>query len=157
MTRYDVLIRNGTIYDGSGAAPFEGDLAISGDMLSAVGPLPGAQGIVEIDARGLAVAPGFINMLSHAQLALLVDGRSHSDIHQGVTLEVMGEGQSAMGPLSEAMKRDCSGCKVISCSCVAGPTRRTTQKLRISNRLRWRAPGIRAIAWCSIRWRGCSF
>ena len=106
MTRYDVLIRNGTIYDGSGAAPFEGDLAIGGDTLAAVGPLSGAQGALEIDARGLAVAPGFINMLSHAQLALLVDGRSQSDIRQGVTLEVLGEGQSAMGPLNEAMKRE---------------------------------------------------
>src|SRR5947208_2294252 len=102
MPQYDVLIRNGTLYDGSGAAPIEGDVAIVGDAIAAVGSLRDASGKHEVDACGLAVAPGFINMLSHAQQALLVDGRSQSDIRQGVTLEVMGEGQSAMGPLNDA-------------------------------------------------------
>ncbi len=101
---YDLLIRNGAVYDGSGSAPFLGDVAVLGDSIAAVGAgLPG-RGRAEIDAEGLAVAPGFINMLSWAPETLLVDGRSQSDIRQGVTLEVMGEGVS-MGPLSEAMKK----------------------------------------------------
>jgi N-acyl-D-amino-acid deacylase len=109
--RYDVLIRNGTIYDGSGSPPFLGHLAIRGDAIAAVaragegGPLDGAGARIEIDARGQAVAPGFINMLSWATESLLVDGRSQGDIRQGVTLEVFGEGWS-MGPLNEAMKKE---------------------------------------------------
>ncbi|HVQ06994.1 MAG TPA: D-aminoacylase [Allosphingosinicella sp.] len=102
-TVYDVLIRGGTVYDGSGGAPFTGDVAIRGDRIVAVAPRIGARGTREIDARGLAVAPGFINMLSWANESLIEDGRSQSDIRQGVTLEVMGEGWS-MGPLNEAMK-----------------------------------------------------
>jgi N-acyl-D-amino-acid deacylase len=102
---YDVLIRNGTIYDGSGGAPFRGDVAINGDSIAAVGALPDAHGRQEIDARGLAVAPGFINMLSWANESLIADGRSQSDIRQGVTLEIMGEGES-MGPLNASMKKD---------------------------------------------------
>jgi N-acyl-D-amino-acid deacylase len=101
--RYDVVIRGGTIYDGSGGAPYRGDVAISGDRIAAVGRVPG-RGRREIDARGLAVAPGFINMLSWANESLIQDGRSQSDIRQGVTLEVMGEGWS-MGPLNDEMKR----------------------------------------------------
>jgi N-acyl-D-amino-acid deacylase len=101
--RYDIVIRGGTIYDGSGEAPYRGDVAISGDRIAAVGAVPG-RGRREIDARGLAVAPGFINMLSWANESLIQDGRSQSDIRQGVTLEVMGEGWS-MGPLNETMKR----------------------------------------------------
>jgi N-acyl-D-amino-acid deacylase len=101
--RYDVVIRGGTIYDGSGGAPFTGDVAIEGDRIAAIGRVSGT-GRREIDARGLAVAPGFINMLSWANESLIQDGRSQSDIRQGVTLEVMGEGWS-MGPLNEAMKR----------------------------------------------------
>ena len=102
---YDVLIRNGMIYDGTGTAPFAGNVAINGDTLVAVGPLDRARGRTEIDATGLAVAPGFINMLSWANESLIEDGRSQSDIRQGVTLEVLGEGRS-MGPLNDAMKRE---------------------------------------------------
>ena len=100
---YDVVIRNGTIYDGSGAAPYRGDVAIDGDRIAAVGDVGRAVGTTEIDAAGLAVSPGFINMLSWANEALIEDGLGQSDIRQGVTLEVFGEG-SSMGPLSEAMK-----------------------------------------------------
>jgi N-acyl-D-amino-acid deacylase len=100
--RYDVVIRGGTIYDGRGGAPYRGDVAIEGDRIAAIGRVSGT-GRREIDARGLAVAPGFINMLSWANESLIQDGRSQSDIRQGVTLEVMGEGWS-MGPLNEEMK-----------------------------------------------------
>src|SRR6266404_1333658 len=100
---YDVLIRNGAIYDGSGNPPVVGDVAINGDRIAAIGKLTDARGRTEIDAHGLAVAPGFVNMLSWATESLLQDGRSQSDIRQGVTLEVMGEGES-MGPLNEKMK-----------------------------------------------------
>jgi N-acyl-D-amino-acid deacylase len=102
---YDCIIRNGTVYDGSGAPPIMADVAIDGQMIAAVGTLGSARGRTEIDAGGLAVAPGFINMLSWATVSLIEDGRSQSDIRQGVTLEVMGEGWSA-GPLSEAMKQE---------------------------------------------------
>ena len=102
---YDIVIRNGVIYDGSGSAPFQGDLAIRGDTIAAVGLLGEARGRTEIDADGLAVAPGFINMLSWATDSLIQDGQSQSGIRQGVTLEVMGEG-SSMGPLSEEMKEE---------------------------------------------------
>ena len=97
---YDVVIRNGSIYDGSGGKPFAGDVAVNGDTIAAVGKLGQGRGKVEIDAQGLAVAPGFINMLSWANESLIQDGRSQSDIRQGVTLEVMGEGES-MGPLND--------------------------------------------------------
>jgi N-acyl-D-amino-acid deacylase len=103
-TGYDVVIRGGTIYDGSGGAPYKGDVGIRGDRIVYVGPSLSARGAQEVDARGLAVAPGFINMLSWATESLLADPRSQSDIHQGVTLEVMGEGWS-MGPLNPEMKR----------------------------------------------------
>ncbi len=99
---YDVVIRNGTVYDGSGDAPVVGDVAILGDSIVAVGTVAGA-GRSEVDAKGLAVAPGFINMLSWATESLIEDGRSQSDIRQGVTLEVMGEGES-MGPLSDTLR-----------------------------------------------------
>nr|BAL52764.1 D-aminoacylase [uncultured Acidobacteriota bacterium] len=102
---YDVVIRGGTIYDGSGSPPFVGDLAIRGDTIAALGRLENARGRLEINATGLAVAPGFINMLSWATESLIADGRAQSDIRQGVTLEVFGEGWS-MGPLNEAMKRE---------------------------------------------------
>jgi N-acyl-D-amino-acid deacylase len=102
---HDLIIRNGTIYDGSGAPPLQGDLAIDGDVIAAVGDLKDATAEREIEARGLAVAPGFINMLSWATETLIADGRSQSDIRQGVTLEVFGEGIS-MGPLDDAMKKD---------------------------------------------------
>jgi len=101
---YDTIIRHGTIYDGTGGPPITGDLAIRGDTIAAIGDLGKAKGTQEIDVHGLAVAPGFINMLSQAQEALIADGRSQSDIRQGVTLEVMGEGWS-MGPLTNEMKQ----------------------------------------------------
>lgn len=104
-TEYDVLIRNGTIYDGTGLTPFVGDVGIQGDSLAYVGPTRAGRGRCEIDAAGLAVSPGFINMLSWAGDDLLADGRSQSDIRQGVTLEVMGEGTS-MGPWTDTMKRE---------------------------------------------------
>jgi N-acyl-D-amino-acid deacylase len=101
--QYDVVIRNGTIYDGSGSPGVIGDVAIKGDTIAAVGDLGKAAGKTEIDAEGLAVAPGFINMMCWANESLIEDGRSQSDIRQGVTLEILGEGGS-MGPLNEAMK-----------------------------------------------------
>jgi N-acyl-D-amino-acid deacylase len=103
-TEYDLLIRNGMIYDGSGRPAAAGDIAVNGATIAAIGQLRGARGSLELDAQGLAVAPGFINMLSWANRSLLEDGRSQSDIRQGVTLEVLGEG-SSMGPLNDNMKR----------------------------------------------------
>ena len=102
---YDVVIRNGTLYDGSGQAPLVGDVGIKGDTIVAVGSLKEARGRTEIDATGLAVAPGFINMLSWAVDSLIADGRSQGDIRQGVTLEVFGEGRSG-GPLNAEMKKE---------------------------------------------------
>lgn len=102
---YDVVIRGGTIYDGGGGAPYSGDVAVKGDRIAAVAPRVPGRGRTEVDARGLAVAPGFINMLSWAAETLIQDGRAQSDIRQGVTLEVMGEGWS-MGPLSPAQKAE---------------------------------------------------
>jgi N-acyl-D-amino-acid deacylase len=101
---HDLILRNGTLYDGSGSPGVRGDLAILGDSIVATGDLGAARARQEIDVTGMAVAPGFINMLSWANESLLHDGRSQSDIRQGVTLEVMGEGWS-MGPLTESMKR----------------------------------------------------
>ena len=102
---YDVIIRNGTIYDGSGKKPFVGDVAIANDSIAKIGNLKRDHGKMEIDATGLAVSPGFINMLSWAGETLIHDGRSQSDIRQGVTLEILGEGES-MGPLNAAMKKE---------------------------------------------------
>ena len=102
---YDVLVRNGTIYDGSGSAPVVADLAIQGDSIAAIGDLASATGKTEVDAQRLAVSPGFINMMSWANESLIEDGRSQGDIRQGVTLEVMGEGNS-MGPLNDEMMRE---------------------------------------------------
>lgn len=102
---YDVIIRGGTIYDGTGNLPYKGDVAIGDDRIAAIGDLSERTGTLEIDARGKAVSPGFINMLSWATVSLLEDGRAMSDVKQGVTLEVMGEGFS-MGPLNDAMKQE---------------------------------------------------
>jgi len=102
--QHDLIIRNGTIYDGTGAPPVASDLAVNGQAIAAIGSLRNARGRTELDAQGMAVAPGFINMLSWANRSLIEDGRSQSDIRQGVTLEVMGEG-SSMGPLNDTMKR----------------------------------------------------
>ena len=103
---YDVVIRGGTIYDGSGGAPYEGDVAIRGDTIAAL--TPGGSGAdrsrVEIDARGLAVAPGFVNMMGK-ETTLFADGRAQSDVRQGVTLEVFGEGVS-LGPLNDEMRAE---------------------------------------------------
>jgi N-acyl-D-amino-acid deacylase len=101
---FDTIVRNGTIYDGSGGAPFKADVGIKADRIAAVGVLSGASAGNVIEAGGLAVAPGFINMLSWSTASLIVDGRSQSEIRQGVTTEIFGEGQS-MGPLTEDMKR----------------------------------------------------
>jgi N-acyl-D-amino-acid deacylase len=101
----DLLIRGGALYDGRGGSPTRGDVAIDGDTIAAVGRLEGWRGREELDAGGLAVAPGFVNMLSWATESLLEDGRAQSDIRQGVTLEVMGEGLS-MGPLTGSMKEE---------------------------------------------------
>lgn len=102
---HDVIIRGGTVYDGSGGPAMTADLAIDGDRIVMIGDLEGHKGRSEVDATGLAVAPGFINMLSWANESLIQDGRSLSDIYQGVTLEVMGEGTS-MGPMNEIMRQE---------------------------------------------------
>ena len=101
---YSVLIRGGTIYDGSGGTPYVGDVAIKGDRIVYVGPHAPGRATRTIDAGGKAVSPGFINMLSQAQESLIADGRGLSDAVQGVTLEVTGEGES-MGPWDPEMKR----------------------------------------------------
>jgi N-acyl-D-amino-acid deacylase len=101
---YDVVVRNGQIYDGSGSPAYTGDIGIIADTIAAVGDLRNARGKTEINAEGLAVAPGFINMLSWAVESLIEDGRSMGDIVQGVTLEVLGEGDS-WGPWNEQMKK----------------------------------------------------
>jgi len=102
---YDIIIRNGTIYDGMSSAPVTADLAINADTIAFIGDLKNKSAKEEIDAKGKAVSPGFINMLSWATESLIADGRSQSDIRQGVTLEVMGEGWS-MGPWNEKMKQE---------------------------------------------------
>ena len=104
-TKYDTIIRNGNIYDGTGGKPYLADLAIQGDKIAKIAPNIPERGKEEIDASNMAVSPGFINMLSWATTSLIADGRSLSDIKQGVTLEVFGEGGS-MGPLNEQMKED---------------------------------------------------
>jgi len=98
----DVLIRGGTVYDGGGGPPLVGDVAIRGDRIAYVGPHSTASAREQVDARGKAVAPGFINMLAHTEASLLIDGRALSDLRQGVTLEVLGE--ESMGPLTPRMK-----------------------------------------------------
>ena len=102
---YDVIIRGGQVFDGSGGPPHAASIAFRGDRIAAIGPLENARGSVEVNAAGHAVAPGFINMLSWADEPLLVNGLSQSDIRQGVTLEVFGEGWS-MGPLNDRMKKE---------------------------------------------------
>ncbi len=102
-TEYDLIIRNAMLYDGSGEAPVAGSIAVNADTIVRVGDIGNAKGTKEIDAKGLAVGPGFVNMLSWATESLLVDPRGASDLKQGVTLEVFGEGWS-MGPLNDEMK-----------------------------------------------------
>ena len=101
---FDVLIRGGTVYDGEGGAPQKADVGIVGDKITAVGPSLRGKARTVVDAKGLAVAPGFINMLSWSTESLIADGRSQSEIRQGVTTEVFGEGAS-MGPYNEDMKK----------------------------------------------------
>jgi N-acyl-D-amino-acid deacylase len=101
---YDVVIRHGTIYDGTGAAGRAADVAILDDRIAAIGDLSPERGRDEVDATGMAVTPGFINMLSHSETSLIADGRAQGTLRQGVTLEVFGE--SSMGPLTEQMKHD---------------------------------------------------
>jgi N-acyl-D-amino-acid deacylase len=100
----DIVIRNAEIYDGSGSPPTHGDIAISADTILSVGPSLIVKGQREIDAHGLSVSPGFINMLSHAEESLIADGRSESDVRQGVTLEVFGE--FSMGPLTDTLRAE---------------------------------------------------
>jgi N-acyl-D-amino-acid deacylase len=100
--QHDTIIRNGLILDGSGKPPYRGDIAIDGDRIVYVGRHERSHAKTEVDAKGMAVAPGFINMLAHPEESLLADGRALSDLRQGVTLEVMGE--NSMGPLTEEMK-----------------------------------------------------
>ena len=104
-TTYDLMITNAMIYDGSGKLPFQGSILINADTIVKVGSDLKNKAIKVLDAQGMAVSPGFINMLSWATESLIEDGRAMSDIKQGVTLEVMGEGVS-MGPFNETMKRD---------------------------------------------------
>ena len=100
---FDIVIRGGTVYDGTGAPGRRADVGIRGDRIEAVGDLARSKARTVIDAKGLAVAPGFINMLSWATESLIADGRSQGDIRQGVTTEIFGEG-SSMGPLTAEMK-----------------------------------------------------
>ncbi|HTK82331.1 MAG TPA: D-aminoacylase [Bacteroidota bacterium] len=102
--QYSLIIRNGMIYDGSGMPPVKGDIAIMGDSIVAMGSLNGATAKTVVDAGGLAVSPGFINMLAHCEESLIEDGRSEGELREGVTLEVFGE--SSMGPLSDTLKKE---------------------------------------------------
>ena len=101
--QYDVVIRGGTVYDGSGGTPYTADIAVRGDRIAAIARHLDGRGVTEIDAGGKAVSPGFINMLSHPEASLIADGRGLSDLAQGVTLEVIGE--DSPGPLTPEMKR----------------------------------------------------
>lgn len=101
---FDVLIKGGTVYDGTGNPPVRADVGIKGDRIAAIGDLKSARAATTVDATGLAVAPGFINMLSWSVDTMIVDGRSQGEIRQGVTTQIFGEGES-MGPLSPAMRK----------------------------------------------------
>ena len=100
---YDKIIHNGMIYDGNGGNPFMGDIGIKGDSIAFIGDLSGVSSQISVDAKGMAVAPGFINMMGHSEEALIQDGRSQSDIRQGVTTEIFTE--FSMGPLNPKMKK----------------------------------------------------
>ena len=100
---FDVIIKDGTVYDGTGAEPKQADVAIRGDRIVAIGDFKAAKAKTMINAKGLAVAPGFINMLSWSTVSLIQDGRSQSEIRQGVTTEIMGEGES-MGPVNDRVR-----------------------------------------------------
>jgi N-acyl-D-amino-acid deacylase len=100
---YDTIIRNGMIYDGTGHTPYKGDIAINADTIASIGDLSGAEAASSVDAKGMAVSPGFIDMQSQSMVSLLQDGRSMGAIRQGVTLEIFGEGSSE-GPYTDSMK-----------------------------------------------------
>jgi N-acyl-D-amino-acid deacylase len=100
---FDVIIKDGTVYDGTGGEPKQADVAIRGDRIAGIGDFRTANAKTVIDAKGLAVAPGFINMLSWSTISLIQDGRSQSEIRQGVTTEIMGEGES-MGPVNDRVR-----------------------------------------------------
>jgi N-acyl-D-amino-acid deacylase len=102
---FDLIVRNGTLYDGSGGEPYAADIAVQGDRIARIGGLDSARGGTELDARGMAVAPGFVNMLSHSYITLLQDGRSLGELKQGVTLQIFGEGFS-MGPQTPEMREN---------------------------------------------------
>lgn len=104
QNEFDVIIRNGTIYDGSGGKPFKADVGIKGDKITAIGNLSKAKAKNIVDANGLAVAPGFINMLSWSVETLIIDPRSMGELKQGITTQIFGEGES-MGPLNDRMKK----------------------------------------------------
>ena len=101
---FDLIIRGGTVYDGTGRTGVRADVGILGDRIAAIGNLKSASAKTVVDATGLAVAPGFINMLSWSTETLIIDGRSQGEIRQGVTTQIFGEGDS-MGPLNDEMKR----------------------------------------------------
>src|SRR4030095_11572330 len=100
---FDIIIKSGTVYDGSGRPSVRTDLGIRGDRIAAIGNLSPATAPTIVDASGLAVAPGFINMLAHSESSLIVDPRSLSELKQGVTTQIFGE--LSMGPLNDEMKR----------------------------------------------------
>jgi N-acyl-D-amino-acid deacylase len=100
---FDVIIRGGDVYDGTGSPSVHADIGITGDRVTAIGDLKAASAPTSIDAKGLAVAPGFINMLSHSEVSLIVDGRSMGELKQGITTQIFGE--FSMGPLNDDMKR----------------------------------------------------
>jgi N-acyl-D-amino-acid deacylase len=102
VTTYDIIIRNAIIYNGNGGVPFKGDIAINADTIAAIGDVQNSKAIDEIDARGMAVAPGFSNMMGHSEETLFQDSRALSDVKQGVTMEVFGE--SSFAPLNAKMK-----------------------------------------------------
>ena len=102
---FDVIIRNGTVYDGTGAEPRKADIAIRADRIAGIGDFKSAKANTVIEAKGLVVAPGFINMLSWSTESLIQDGRSQSEIRQGVTTEIMGEGES-MGPVNDRVREE---------------------------------------------------
>src|ERR1051325_9767563 len=101
---FDVIIRNGDVYVGSGGPAQHVDLAIKGDRIAGLGDFSKASAKTIVNGTGLAVAPGFINMLSWSTESLIQDGRSQSELRQGVTTEIMGEGES-MGPVNDRIRQ----------------------------------------------------
>src|SRR5437763_2251682 len=101
---FDLVVRNGTVYDGSGGPARRADVAVVGEVVAAVGEVDAEAEVgLELDARGMAVAPGFVNMLSHSYISILQDGRSLGELTQGVTTQVFGEAFS-MGPLTPEVR-----------------------------------------------------